>query len=742
MQEEIKEQVTSTETVVENNNLPTTENQDQQNIENKEVKEEEKCKYDSVFGVDFGTTKLVASLSTRDNNFPTLVRNSMSNKVPCYVSFKENRRYIGEEGLTHAIRNPTGTVEEVKTILGRTKEEMEEKNKIKPYEIDTSKSHPTIQIDWNGETRTLYPEHLASMLITQVAQNVSKVHNPEGGKEDHSVKDCVVAIPQCWNENQLHSLRDAFGLSGVRIVRFVHDITAASLCYAFQKKLNENETKNVLFVDVGHNYTSAQICSFTDNKMKIVSTSSTHTGAHKLDELLAQHVISEFNKKHKIDLNTAKNSSKALFRIRKDVKGVKELLSTIPKATINLEVLYDGLDFKLDITRDTFEKLSASVLEEIENTILQVTQNNTFDFVEVIGGGQRIPCVKDRLARACGKELRYTLDSEHSITFGASILGAIHSGPTFNQGSNYIIENDPLENFVAKDWRLPEEIINQCTNLEIEMMTRDQINHDTDSVKNELESFIFETRQLIEQEDLQTYIKEEQKRELSQLLLEYDEWCCENHDQVLGTYKSKLEKLKEDSRSNAKEFFERLDFLEEEKKRLAAETSQNVPVKTNRSEKRLRPEEKIKLAEEKKDQGNKHFGDLDYSGAITRYTQAIALLNEIHDVPEETKQKSETLKLSIYLNLAMSNLKLKNFGKLIANCTNALKIDPKNVKALYRRSLGHSGEKLYDNALSDLKEASIIDPNNLDVKKELNRVNNIILKQKENEKKMYSKMFG
>eukprot|EP01091_Cochliopodium_minus_P008941 TRINITY_DN2109_c0_g1_i3.p1 TRINITY_DN2109_c0_g1~~TRINITY_DN2109_c0_g1_i3.p1 ORF type:complete len:129 (-),score=36.27 TRINITY_DN2109_c0_g1_i3:233-586(-) len=101
MQEEIKEQVTSTETVVENNNLPTTENQDQQNIENKEVKEEEKCKYDSVFGVDFGTTKLVASLSTRDNNFPTLVRNSMSNKVPCYVSFKENRRYIGEEGLTH-----------------------------------------------------------------------------------------------------------------------------------------------------------------------------------------------------------------------------------------------------------------------------------------------------------------------------------------------------------------------------------------------------------------------------------------------------------------------------------------------------------------------------------------------------------------------------------------------------------------------------------------------------------------
>jgi len=133
---------------------------------------------------------------------------------------------------------------------------------------------------------------------------------------------------------------------------------------------------------------------------------------------------------------------------------------------------------------------------------------------------------------------------------------------------------------------------------------------------------------------------------------------------------------------------------------------------------------------------------LDYTGAITRYTQAIALLNEIYDVPEETKQKSDEVKLSIYLNLAMSNLKLKNYTKLVANCTNALKIDPKNVKALYRRSLGHSGEKLYDNALSDLNEAFNIDPKNVDVKKELNKVKDIIQKQKEKEKKMYSKMFG
>ena len=112
--------------------------------------------------------------------------------------------------------------------------------------------------------------------------------------------DCVVAVPHCWNEKQLRSLRDAFGISGVRVARFVHDITAASVCYGAQKKLSENETKNILFVDVGHNYTSAQVCSFSDNKVKILSTSSRPTGAAKINELLAQHIVSEFNKKHKI----------------------------------------------------------------------------------------------------------------------------------------------------------------------------------------------------------------------------------------------------------------------------------------------------------------------------------------------------------------------------------------------------------------------------------------------------------
>ena len=122
--------------------------------------------------------------------------------------------------------------------------------------------------------------------------------------------------------------------------------------------------------------------------MTVVSLASANSGVSSIDEAIAQHIVELFKQKHKIDLNTAKNSSKALYRIRKEANNIKELLSTIPKATVNLEVLYDGLDFRADITRETFEKLSTDLLDQIQKTILEAVGDNTYDYVEVIGGGQ------------------------------------------------------------------------------------------------------------------------------------------------------------------------------------------------------------------------------------------------------------------------------------------------------------------------------------------------------------------
>ena len=78
---------------------------------------------------------------------------------------------------------------------------------------------------------------------------------------------------------------------------------------------------------------------------------------------------------------------------------------------------------------------------------------------------------------------------------------------------------------------------------------------------------------------------------------------------LFQVYQDKLSSLRDQSRQIAPKFFERLDFLHEEKKKLIAETEQYTPQKTTKKEKRLRPEEKIQVAQERKDQGNKHFGN-------------------------------------------------------------------------------------------------------------------------------------
>jgi len=44
------------------------------------------------------------------------------------------------------------------------------------------------------------------------------------------------------------------------------------------------------------------------------------------------------------------------------------------------------------------------------------------------------------------------------------------------------------------------------------------------------------------------------------------------------------------------------------------------------------------------------------------------------------------LKINTYLNIAACNIKTKNFKEATASCDECLKLDPQNVRAMYRRA--------------------------------------------------------
>jgi len=173
----------------------------------------------------------------------------------------------------------------------------------------------------------------------------------------------------------------------------------------------------------------------------------------------------------------------------------------------------------------------------------------------------------------------------------------------------------------------------------------------------------------------------------------------------------------------------------------AEELAKQVP--EHKEDKRPRSKkQKLEIAEKRKNQGNILFKEFDYENAAKKYTEGLGHLTDLYDLTPTEAEQVKALKLSLHLNMAASCMKIQRFKQAQENCSDALKLDDKNVKALFRRAQALGGQKIWEDAKQDLDIALRLEPNNGEVKKEHVKVLHQITLQKDKEKKMYSKMFS
>ena len=78
-------------------------------------------------------------------------------------------------------------------------------------------------------------------------------------------------------------------------------------------------------------------------------------------------------------------------------------------------------------------------------------------------------------------------------------------------------------------------------------------------------------------------------------------------------------------------------------------------------------------------------------------------------------KKVQLLVLTCYLNIALTAFRMHDYKLSVSACSETLKIDPNNSKALYRRAQAHivpksSGAAEQERAFDDLKRVAAIDP--------------------------------
>ncbi|XP_072397225.1 heat shock protein 68-like isoform X2 [Diabrotica undecimpunctata] len=222
-------------------------------------------------------------------------------------------------------------------------------------------------------------------------------------------------------------------LEGINVMRIINEPTAAALAYGLDKNLKGE--RNVLIFDLGGGTFDVSILTIDEGSLfEVKSTAGdTHLGGEDFDNRLVNYFADEFKRKYKKDMS---RNARALRRLRTAAERAKRTLSSSTEASLEIDALFEGVDFYSKISRARFEELNSdlfkSTLQPVEKALNDANMSKSqINDVVLVGGSTRIPKIQSLLQNYFnGKTLNLSINPDEAVAYGAAVQAAILSGDT------------------------------------------------------------------------------------------------------------------------------------------------------------------------------------------------------------------------------------------------------------------------------------------------------------------------
>lgn len=384
----------------------------------------------SVVGVDFGTLKTVIAVAR--NRGVDVITNEVSNRsTPSLVGFGPKSRYLGEAAKTQEISNLKNTVNCLKRIAGRS---------FNDPDIQIEQQYVTAPlVDVNGQVgaEVNYLGNSEKFTATQlVAMYLSKIKQTTTNELKLPVADLCLSVPAWFTDSQRRALLDAAEIAGLKVLRLMNDTTAAALGWGITKldlPAPEEKPRRVCFIDIGHSNFTCSIVEFKKGELAVKATAwDRNFGGRDFDKALVDHLAKEFKGKYKVDINT---HGRAMARTIAAAEKTKKILSANQQAPVNIESLMNDVDASAMVTRQEFEAMVEPLLARVHVPLEQALAQakltkDDIDVIEIVGGGSRVPVLKERIQAFFEKTLSYTMNADEAVARGCAFSCAILS-PAF-----------------------------------------------------------------------------------------------------------------------------------------------------------------------------------------------------------------------------------------------------------------------------------------------------------------------
>lgn len=345
----------------------------------------------SIYGIDLGTTYSCISVIDESGK-PVVLRNFENEAVtPSVVFFDGSSVIVGNEAKKQSKLYPDCVVEMIKRSMG-------DENYF---------------FEHNGINYR--PEEISSLILRKL---VDDVYQSTGVK----VEDVVITCPAYFGTNEREATANAGRIAGLTVRSILNEPTAAAISYG----VDQADDQTILVYDLGGGTFDVTMIDIRSREIRVVCTGGDHNlGGKDWDNNIVNYLVAEFQR----ETNTGDeiwSDPETMQNLLIEAESAKKTLTA--RDQTRLKVTHGTNSIRVELTRDKFEELTASLLDrtiELTRQMLgEAKQKNhgTFSKILLVGGSTRMPQVAKRMQQEFSIPCEI-YDPDESVAKGAAIYG-------------------------------------------------------------------------------------------------------------------------------------------------------------------------------------------------------------------------------------------------------------------------------------------------------------------------------
>ncbi|KAL5077729.1 hypothetical protein RYX36_016713, partial [Vicia faba] len=227
----------------------------------------------------------------------------------------------------------------------------------------------------------------------------------------------------------------------------------------YLKLVNYHIERNIFVFDLGGGTFDVYLITIKDKVLRVKATArNTHLGGEDFDNRMVNYFVQEFKRKKKVDII---GNPRALRRLRTACERAKRALTFVFTTIIEVDALFQAIDFSSPITRAKFEEINMDLfiecMETVERCLVDAGMDkSSVDDVVLVGGSSRIPKLRQLLQDFFkGKELCKSINPDEAVAYGAAVQAAFLTEGVSNVPNLELMDVTPL----SLGWGLKNDVM-------------------------------------------------------------------------------------------------------------------------------------------------------------------------------------------------------------------------------------------------------------------------------------------